>query len=215
MNAILTINLRDILLPNARASFRAAAARWGCEYVEVTEWGNPQHPANWKCDAFDIVPDAERLFIIDADAVISGLCPNPFTEFDPEDMIVVSDRQTHCPARLKAEQDEWGIVTGGASYPVLYFNSGVILASRAEHEEIFEEAAAYCARWPDLCWHDQTPFNVAVARRRQGNVRFADESWNFHNPAGRLIKWQGQERHIYHFPGNPDRNAQIAQVRWQ
>jgi len=185
-------------------------------FIECTDLaGETLHPACWKTRAFQIT-GCERLLVLDADAVISEIAPNPF-DLSPQLMKVVSDRQTYNPARNKAETDEWEIVTGKRFEPANYFNSGMILASWLYHRDLFHEAYQLCRKFPHLCWHDQTPFNVVVQSDPfpDQTVAFIDESWNFHNPAGRLPDWQRMKKFIYHFPGNPDRNQQIEQTLWQ
>lgn len=221
MNTILTVNARifrdECLHDNSRRSFQAAASRWGCDYFEWTKNTGRLghlHPACWKTMVFLAIgpPGFERALIVDADAVISANCPNPFETFPEEQLTVVTDRQTPCGARDKAEADEWKIVTGRDKPPARYFNSGVILASAEHHASRFRVAMDLCEKFPDLCWHDQTPFNVAFEDYPQ--VNFADATWNFFNPADRVPEWPRMVKNIYHFPGNPARLTQIPNVLW-
>jgi hypothetical protein len=219
-NAIYVVNHREQMRPNARASMVAAAARWGCRFAEITESANTLHPACWKADALEWAAGegVERVFILDADLVVSAACPDPFAMFGPEGLQVVSDRQTVCPARDKAETDEWEIVAGQRFKPPFYFNSGVILADVAEHRSLFSHVAQTCREFPHLCWHDQTPFNVVAHHHHPESVAQMSDTWNFHNPARRLAGWADMRatgKFIYHFPGNPDRNLEIDQVRWE
>lgn len=221
---IFVVNANDQLQPNAHRSIAAAANRWQCDLLVVQTSSSPLHPACWKTEAFEraAVYGIEQVLILDADIVVSAFCPNPFhffAEFAGR-MVVVNDRQTHNPARDKAEIDEVEIMTGARTRLENYFNSGVILADVAYHRELFASAARRCEAFPHLCWHDQTPFNVSAnvtldSTGVRSNLHYADETWNFHNPAGRIEGWQRMKKFIYHFPGNPDRNKQIEQVDWR
>lgn len=221
--AIFVVNTNEALGANAQESLMSARDRWQTPLVVCGNHTSTLHPACWKTMAFEIVEKAsgpvERLLILDADLVVSAECPNPFELFGPEQLVVVSDRQTHNPARDKAETDEWQIVTGQRLIPPAYFNSGMMLASREHHGALFAQAAGLCERFPHLCWHDQTPFNVAVYQYQNDlRVFYADDRWNFHNPAERVRHWQSMNqnrKYVYHFPGNPDRQRQIQEVNWR
>jgi hypothetical protein len=215
MNAIFVINQGGFMQPNAHASFEAARLRWAVSLYEIEKLDNPLHPACWKTMLLDYARAhaLERILILDADTVISVACPNPFTTFSEHLMVVVSDRQTHAPARDKAEIDEVEIITGQRRKLDNYFNSGMILASVNHHLKLFESARLTCEVWRHLCWHDQTPFNLVC--EHQPVLHYADEVWNFLNPAGRIPNWQQMQKHIYHFAGNPDRNKQITETNWR
>lgn len=212
MNGIFVVNQGGCLQPNALASMRAAADRWGCALHIMEENSSALHPACWKLLAFEETC-FDRLLILDADAVVNETCPNPFEIFGLAKLIVVNDRQTHQPARDKAELDEWEKVTGIREKPDQYFNSGMMVTAREHHAELFKLAYAHCLIHPHLTWHDQTPVNFVMSENRDV-LSFADETWNFHNPAGRIADWQRMKKNIYHFPGNPNRNHQIAETKW-
>lgn len=216
MNAIYVINQGGMLQPNALASMLDAALRWNVDFREVTEMpdAGDVHPAIWK---LSLLRQAEtdgntRLLILDADTVISDKCPSPFTTFRREDLVVVTDRQVPHGPRDKAEVDEVEIVTGRRRLLKNYFNSGVVLADVETHWETFEVARVLADSWKHLCWHDQTTFNLAA--EHCPHLTYADTTWNFLNPAGRLPDWEKMQKHIYHFAGNPDRNLHIQRTRW-
>lgn len=219
MNGIYVVDTNDALCEEAYASISAAAARWfGVELVVVSLTESELHPACWKLLAFEFpglaASEYERLMILDADTVISAQAPNPFDLFPEDKLTVVTDRQTHQPARDKAEADEWRIVTV-LERPSNYFNTGMMIASRA-HQPLFELAYGLCEQYPSLSWHDQTPLNVVMSQH-QHLLNYTDQSWNFHNPNKRLPNWQNMaetKQNIYHFPGNPDRLKLISEVQW-
>lgn len=216
-NAIFVINQGDFMQPVTRASINAAQERWGCHLIEVKASDNTLHPACWKTTLLATAKEMgiARFMSLDADVVVAASCPSPFTQFADDKIIVVSDRQTHCPARDKAEIDEVEIITGYRTKLPNYFNSGVIVASakNPQHYRLFEYASELCEQHRHLCWHDQTPFNVSLSQ--QAGVSFVDQTWNFLNPAGRIANWQQMQKNIYHFAGNPSRHQQIAETNWK
>lgn len=214
-NVIFVVNANNALRNNSAESIEAAALRWKCDQLIINSSDCTLHPACWKTDALRSSSHHgwERVLILDADTVVSSRAPNPFDV--PEHlMMVVSDRQTHNPARDKAEVDEWEIITGTRTVPARYFNSGMILAHVELHAALFKRAWDLAHDFPHLCWHDQTPFNVAA----QGFdfVHYADDAWNFLNPVGRIPEWRSMtSKYVYHFAGNPDRHSQIGEVQWK
>ncbi|MCF6290139.1 MAG: hypothetical protein L3J03_03990 [Desulfobacterales bacterium] len=90
--AVVTINHGAFLCDNARQSFKAAAKRWGAAYVELTREDGPAGvtPLEHKLLLFEQV-DADRIFYIDADAIIRNDAPSPF-DICPSDKLGVSSR---------------------------------------------------------------------------------------------------------------------------
>lgn len=212
MNTVVVVAANDSLCYESMASIHDAAQRWNAMLDVVTGAESPLHPACWKLLVFER-PNIDRVMIIDADTLIHGSCPNPFDEFPEHQLTVVTDRQTHQPHRDKAETDEWECVTGIRFKPTNFFNTGMMVASRA-HQLLFAEAFSICEKFPTLSWHDQTPLNV-VMQDHPELVNYTDQSWNFHNPNLRLPNWRQMQKNIYHFPGNPDRMRLIPEVQWR
>ena len=80
---MLNIN-RDVLHPNSRDSFLAAARRWGAQYVEiVSRSAVHEHHFMQKLSVHEWFPDGARVCCLDADTVIRSDCPDLF-EMVPE-----------------------------------------------------------------------------------------------------------------------------------
>jgi len=212
MNAVFVVATGDALSPTSRESISAATRRWHCALEIIEKSVSTLHPACWKLLVFD-KPDVERAMILDADTVVHSKCPNPFDSFDPKMLSVVSDRQTHQPARDRAELDEWAIVAGERVAPAQYFNTGMMVAYRS-HAALFAGAYDLCEKFPGLAWHDQTPMNVVMSRHLE-ILNYVGQSWNYHNPNLRNPTWRQMFADIYHFPGNPDRLKLISEVQWK
>jgi hypothetical protein len=102
VNCLLTINIGDSLCPNARESLEAAAARWGCDFLEVRDNYVGQLPPH-----FNKVPAIRKrclgyasVMCVDADVLIRSDAPNPFYMFTGERVYAVRD----LPINLTAEQ---------------------------------------------------------------------------------------------------------------
>ena len=108
-------------------------------------------------------------------------------------------------------------VAGVRYDPNTYFNTGMMLARRAAHAEMFALALDICHTDHGLGWIDQTPLNLS-ARACGVDVRLAGEEWNYIHPATLGRDWRDMSRHnvwIYHFAGEPGREHVIPTVKWQ
>jgi hypothetical protein len=87
MNHLVTLNIgSDVIHPNSRASFLAAARRWGAQYIEITTPLAPEHGYHgaWAEKLFlDLhLPDG-RFIYLDGDTVIRHDAPSPFEIVPP------------------------------------------------------------------------------------------------------------------------------------
>lgn len=110
MNALITINLRNYLSVKARASLQAAATRWGCEYVEVTDWPCPElkgkHPW-WQKTFVHSGParDFDRVAVLDGDILIRDDCPSLFDVVPEDHFGAVSRIQPGMPKRKDPDNE--------------------------------------------------------------------------------------------------------------
>lgn len=227
--ALFTANYRGIMCSNTRDSLQDAAARWGARYCEFTEENHAihLHPATVKMEALDLVPDAEAIFIVDADAIIRSDCPSPFENWPGGQLGVVGISQRIDPTGSIREcgRWEWSKMLRLADWidyvphdSWRYFNSGIILAFRDKHEEIFDLAMKISRVPNDLGWIEQTPLNYA-AKKLRADIHYAAEAWNYISPEGmnslngdfsRLMPaW------ICHFAGCPGRESFMQHIRWR
>jgi D-inositol-3-phosphate glycosyltransferase len=218
--ALLTLNVGNVLRENSRQSFQSAARRWGCDYIEVTvALCNPPHATKLK--AFELC-DADRVFYVDADTIISGGCPSPFELFPDDAFVACQNQQEHVPsssltACLDTIARDFNTINSilkcdGPSYPKGFINSGIWLASRKYHLDTFQ----YAYDISILCrgkteWKDQSALNYALISN-QIPVLEIPPTWNFQFPpdTGQGI----MEKFIYHWAGGENR-SQIDRVNWQ
>lgn len=229
--ALLTINHNDALCENSRASMLHAAHRWDADFFEVTptrphDWNFPIAPNALKCAVFERT-EYDEVLILDADVLVAASCPNPFTEFTGPELIAVANGgprfgdlaqvKSAEAYEVKRLQERDPRFAGVAYDPKKYFNTGMMLARRAVHAEMFKLALEVCHTDHGLGWCDQTPINLA-ALLLQVPVRLADERWNYIHGATLGPEWQNrwrQQVHILHFAGEPGRELLIPQISWK
>lgn len=224
--AVLTANYNGILVENVRASFQHAANRWGAKYIEATAENHPVrlHPATVKLEAFTLC-DADSVFIIDADAIISSRCPNPFEILPQETFSVVGLSKRIDPDGQLAwcgNSFEWGMVNELPGIEPLpsdgwhYFNSGMMLAWRSSCMAAMALAHEMC-QIPNRCgWIEQTFINWAL-KKLSTPMHCADETWNFIHPQTLGPTWKDMAAtgvYVYHGAGEPDRLQWLSEVKW-
>lgn len=219
--ALVTLNIGDCLHENSRASFHDAARRWGCDYVEVMQADEGVHPHAMKLKAFELC-DAERVFYIDADAVISAGCPNPFEIFPADAFVAVSNqRQPYmsescrraCEDTINRDLEKISGHTGETyTYPANFINSGMWLASRECHSKTLAEALSISlALYGETAWKDQSALNYVLIRNKV-EVLTPDATWNCQFPPDTGKGMMGA--FIYHWAGGENRR-QIADINWR
>ena len=78
-------------LPNVRASYKAAAKRWGAQVLWIT---NPLHSCHpfWQkmfvCEHVQSLFGSSHVLQLDNDMVIRSDCPSPFDLVEPTDFLV-------------------------------------------------------------------------------------------------------------------------------
>lgn len=220
--ALLVLNIGDFLADNSRRSYKAACKRWECDYVEITEGLPPYHSACLKLKAFELCAH-DRVFVLDADTVIRSDAPNLFDITDPEHFYAVKNQQPHylpgyqLPNIQIADRDI-RVVAEAHGLTTLdietlsreFFNSGVCVASREYHEEVYAKAFEYFASLPNLQWWDQIPLNIAVETMLGGYQRLGVE-WNYQFSKN----FSRMTQYIYHFAGDPGRYETLKYVNWR
>ena len=225
--ALLAINFNHVLCDNSRRSMQAACERWGAAFIEWNEATAPKypiHPAALKCAVFEKT-DADEALTLDADTVISSACPSPFERFDgPEFVAVINgnpERFGDIDAIRQCEVFEWQRLQerepalASAQYVAgRYWNSGMMLARRAYHAEMFRLALDVVHRDNGCGWVDQTVLNMAAIVTGV-QVRFANESWNMIHPEGLPGFPRMDHGYIWHFAGSPGRENILPRIQWQ
>ena len=176
--AVITLNLYGDGMPeNVRDSQRAAAERWGAEYVEITRplfgWHDPfleklhldRHAA-----AYD------RVVYLDRDVIVRADCPNLFDRVPENHFGAVASEQDghnlllHIQPKMDRLCQHVGVTM---DYTSEYINSGVLIFSPHIHKPAFEAAR---------CLHGIT----------------AERSWEVYDQGclGLGIKWSGTPLHL-------------------
>ena len=155
--AVITLNLYNDGMPeNVRASQRAAAERWGAEYVEITRplfgWQDAmleklhldQHAAAY-----------ERVVYLDRDVVVRADCPSLF-DMVPEDHMgaVASEQEGHnLLFHIEPKMDPICRLVGvSMDYSNEYINSGVLVFNPRLHQPAFEAARCLHGISPERSW---------------------------------------------------------------
>lgn len=220
-HTIFVSNYFNFLRENVRQSFLDAALRWNCDYVEITEHKFPviYHPGAVKLTAFTLCPEADRILIIDADAVIAQSCPSPFDQFEGKSFVVVKNQQAHFPPmylRVNPDLMNEDLMRIYERYPRLetfdlsgFFNTGVVLADRS-CQAAFDHALDIFLHTPQLQFLDQSPLNYAMALSGI-EITYAEPTWNYQFPrVGQIMS-----QYIYHFAGLPNRYAVLETINWK
>lgn len=219
--ALLTVNVNGHLTENSRASMLAAAERWNCQFVEVTEPAIPDSlqcpPQFYKLRSWDFT-DADDIFLVDADTIIRIDTPSPFDDL-PDVFCACINKQSHLGMHLTAakiiEKEEFRRIYQAGFDQVdfafdKFINSGVWKANREKHKDVFDYAYEVGLTTGTLGWWDQAALNYSLACR-QTKIYLANITWNYCMPS----LWGKMSHYIYHFAGMPERLNILPQVNWR
>jgi hypothetical protein len=170
---LITLNLNSAMAPCFRESLRAAANRWGGEYVEITEptLAGDISPVWQKAALHRHVADGETVIQIDADVLIRFDCPSPIGFWDGESFAAAEFAGYYWCLRgmtplvragceLSAGEirqcDATAILRG-------WFNPGLMVyRTIPEHRAIFEDAIGMGVRVGfENFGHDEPAINAA------------------------------------------------------
>lgn len=228
--ALLTINFNGALCDNSRRSMQAACQRWGADFWEWNESSKsgyvPVAPNALKCWAFRRSA-YDEVFILDADTLVSSSAPDPFELFSGPELIAVrngSERFGDLSQVRSCECYEWekllaqeGRLAGAKYIEGSYWNTGMILARRKNHEAMFRLASEVALIDHGLGWVDQTPLNMAAIIAGV-NVNLVSESWNYIHPYMLGAEWMDMTKfpdvYVYHGAGEPSRIVWLPNVKW-
>jgi hypothetical protein len=230
-NAIFVVNIKqsdmDFMSQNQRDSFVAAAERWNVPYIEITEMPKGlewTYPCFIKLHWPDLC-DADRVLVVDADAIIRADAPNPFEIFrNPHPFYAVQNDWPYFYTVGYNPRDDYLIANSeinliNKAHPLdrtldfqyiteNFFNAGVCLESR-HHTDLLKYAWKISQDVP-LGWWDQIPLNLAVYTYL-GNYREMGLTWNHRLP----INLNKMEGYIVHMAGDPSRYERLKTVNWR
>jgi len=218
MHYVLTVDINRVLHPHSEASHRAACSRWGCRYHVVREMpaaAGRLHPVYARLWMWDLLPDARRVFYMDADTVVRADCPSPFEAFpDEAPLYAVKDgslrlenwhdlRREHARAA-----EDMRRLFGVALDLDRYFNAGVLLLSRDAHHDQIRAVRTVAMLNPNVTFADQSYLNVVAHR---AGLVLVPETWNYIQPQ----KFPVMSHWIYHFAGCAARRQRLLpQADW-
>ncbi len=182
---------------NVRDSHRAAAERWGAQYVEATE-PLGETPA---CDPFGCKLElgyfkwkpGARVALIDGDAIIRADCPSPFELVAEDEFGAVGCFQEGMDVApwMPVIESRWRDMAryfGVPQEPLRpdsYFNGGLLVFTPALHAKVFAFAHAVArvgTDLPILADDEQNAMNLA-ARLLGVTVRMLPQEFNRLGPA--------------------------------
>lgn len=219
--ALATLNVHGDGLPhNFRQSMRAAAERWGVEFVEITTPMVPWPDPYWeKLNLDRHLAMYEQVMYVDRDVVIRSDCPNLFELVPEETFAAVPSEQEGHSFRREIEDTMTPLLRlCGIDHMVWeteYLNSGVMVFSPRRHAKIFEIARAlhpipWVRNWITI---DQGLLALALKIVEPPRV-FLPPTFN---RCGAMLwdHWQPQMTdYIWHFCG-PKNWEHITHTIWQ
>lgn len=206
MNALITFNFRNFMHPKTRESFQAACARWGCEYVEVTQRlrlpdGRSIHHWWQKTLVYDgIAAKFDRVAVLDADMLIRDDCPSLFDAVPPETFGAVSRIQPGMPKRKDPDIDlVFHARSQGCEVPKkeLHLNGGLTVYSPTIHREPLQawRDAGTKLKWQVNYATDQGALSVVLYRLKTP-VTWLPYEFNSLQAAARPTR---MATYVYHF----------------
>lgn len=221
MNAILVLNVGDVMTENARHSMVAAARRWGCDYVETTVNRHARFdPTYSKCAAIRDVSHYERIAYYDADFLIHDRAPSVFESLWNTGLFyAVKDITGPAPHLPKNSWPTIGHDVRGMYYSPLvnltgiripkekymkrFFNAGFFLMTPSKHGEILDYFEKNRPKNQDhsqrLNGHwEQALFNYGVQTLFPKRLALVDKTWNTIDPD---VSENKMSSYAYHFTG--------------
>jgi len=235
---VVTMNLGGgAIHPQSRASLKAAAERWGANYLELTEaWGTRPAADVMGCKLeMDLipVPAGARVAYIDGDCLVRSDCPDVFDMLEPGELGVVASDQgdTHgtMEQSLAAHEGHWNRLRGAFGVaepcdPWRYFNGGVQVWLKGKHDvmwRVAREGLAKAGRWPGGRMNpmdEQTAINLAAVACRL-DLTWLGREWNRLGPAvwdrpGLIDCYVAHYANIGHRNGRARKWAAIEAAAW-
>lgn len=186
-----------------KSSFRAAAERWGCDLVLVTEPVHQAHVFWQKAMGWRVVETYDRVLQLDADMTIRGDAPSPFDVVPEGHWGVVSSVQLHdvwSNWREKADI-HWANFMGETRIPrEKHLNAGFLLYEPTTHREILEEWVEVGRRsgWNHNLCPEQAVLSLLL-HHRNPLQSWLPHDWNWIQPPGVPLRQGHQIPWIQHF----------------
>jgi len=205
-------SIADITLP----IMKEYASKIGADLIEITENRLNKGMGHYeKLQIYNLFDSYERIAFLDVDVLITPVCPNLFSEV-PEEYFAAFDVSKYSKVHDNAIfliQEKLGYI----DWKDTYFNSGVMVASRA-HRDIFNPNDGLLNIWSkfsckegDGTYLDQTFINYNVNRMK---IPFLDLGYKFNHTTAPKNSHLRFKSFIIHYPGKGHRKGtKIQQLK--
>ncbi len=232
--ALATLNVGGRSLhPESRRSFQAAAARWGCEFVELLKPLAPHHIFWQKAFVPVRLCDFDRVLQLDADMLIREDAPDPFDLVPVENIGVVSACQfPPDPAdigylngvAISIHRDKcvraWAEWTGLRPCPdTHHLNGGLFLYGPQQHAGLFARLrdCGHRRGWNPRRLPEQVCLSLLL-HSGAAPATWLPPEWNTVAAAQGIRPDHNTGRmrgYIYHFTGKHLRGRRIGRTAWR
>lgn len=198
--------------------FSHYAARHNLSFVVITQPFIGGAPHFQKLACYDILGDHERLIFVDTDVLIAPDAPNLLDIVPPDQFgaYEVSRHTSFHDDAILLVQDRLRDIDWRQDY----FNSGVMVASRA-HKPVFDPSDSDLAAWNNVCstlpekktFSDQTFLNFKVQEK---GIPFFDIGYKFNHSLGPGNSSERFGSHFIHCKGHRHgaKEAEIARAAY-
>jgi hypothetical protein len=229
MNAIVSLNLRDYMHAETRASFEAAASRWKCDLVELSQPllapGATKVHVYWQKTLIPlhdpIRTKYSRIAVLDADTLIRDDCPSLF-EVVPEGRFGVAAR--HQPGHPASRVGHLSFWARKHAWPcpsaAQYINSGVVVCEPETHERFLRACldAAASVKYTTTYGGDQEVLS-SVLHGMKAPTTWLPWQFNALRPGygNSLANLGDMQAYIYHFCGRGKWGYRrlVVKCRWR
>lgn len=203
----------------SRPLMQRYCARYALDYVEIREEKYVFQGADSaytyrnfeKFQAFDALGRYERILRLDTDVLISPAAPNVFEQVPDECLgVVYEDRGTKADKRY-ADMDDVAIAYGGAAWQRRrYFNSGVMVVSRA-HRDVFRLTDKDRELIVHGCLGRPKEQNLCNWKAREGDCALHELDFRFNHMRMFSERWNGAPHRLasyfIHYAGAQGRKS--------
>ena len=227
---VVTLNVGNWASPNAIASQRHAAERWGAEYHEFTKpWCAGTDPADVFAAKFDLgdLPFEQpcRVVWLDGDVIVRDDCPSLFDEVPVGTFGGVVNNQDAGELQDQVAHDYWLSVLSALPFDSgtllafnshTYINGGVLVFDLPQHDVMFANSGKFWQRKPVNPMDEQTLLNIWL--RLYGRRTWLPREFNC---MGRDAWLSGPRMttYIYHLANigslRGDKRARLDAIDWR
>jgi hypothetical protein len=210
---------------NLRASYEAAAERWGAELLWINRNLHPVHPFWQKifvCDHVRSLFGESHVLQLDNDMVIRSDCPSPFDLVGPKQFGIVAERQC---AQNRIDDDGWQRRAHEIwaercnlkpAFTWLHPNGGLYLYETAMYAAMFDRLKRHLI--PNWGASDQATDESLIINQlfndHPGYITFLPGDFNV--SVQQAPEWAANpvmQSYIYHFIGKS--KPHLAKCRWR